>query len=637
MNKKGVFFLLFITLVGTSLFLNPSISQAACYNIGNPIPVVALANITACKASEISNGGTCELCATATYACNASVPGDTCANHGGTYANPIQSSPVDWFCKGGVDANPLWFDPKVCTFADKVYNAPAGEIFGERYTYAQVNWIVNSLATQFLAIMGKMITAFFIPGSNLFSQANTPQLAQNPHSFVAYLSDMSSILKSQPLSGIGSVNTFLSNFDLATVAHAQGYGFGSLNSLQPLWTASRNTAYILMIILLIASGFAIMFRAKMNPQTAVTLQLMIPKIILTLLFVTFSYAIAGLVIDGVFVVLSFTIYMFAQFANGIFPNPAGLINVLIYNPLILFGLLILNAGRTLTNAGVVTTILGPILMIVLFVIMLFLVVKVWWMLIKSYIMFILKIIIGPWQIMLGLLPGNNGFAAWLRGLIADASVFVIVPLMLVFTLVMWTPPPGTIESLAAYLPGIGDILKAETSLITPIDIGGLPQMPILNGLLSFGGGLFRLVVGFALMSLIPKAAEMVQAALKTPAFKYGNAIGEALGFAAVAGSGFDSARSWINQRRGRPQSGDASGNPKSGEFPKDTIDPSIMSGGSGTTYNTGQSQAMTTTNPAYRRNRTDVVDGEWREVPSTKQISGPAKQLPPQGGSSNKS
>lgn len=549
MNKKGVFFLLFITLVGTSLFLNPTRTQATCYNLAM-FPVSGLA---LCKASELSSsGGTCEICANFNFACNAASGGESCTAHGGTLNNSLQAAPINWICSGNVEANPLWYDPKVCTFADKVYNAPAGEIFGERYTYAQVNWIIDSLATQILSSMGKIIFAFLVPGSNLFADANTLQLTQNPHSFGAYISDISTILKSQPMSGVGTVNSFLTKFDLATPVHAQGYGFGSLSSLQPLWTASRNTAYILMIILLIASGFAIMFRAKMNPQTAVTLQLMIPKIILTLLFVTFSYAIAGLVIDAVFVILSFTIYMFAQFANTLFPQPGQLISTLIYNPLILFGLLILNACRTIFQDAGINSIMGAAIMVVLFVIMIFLIIKVWWMLVKTYIMFLLKIIMGPWQIMLGLLPGNGGFGAWLRGLIADASVFVVVPLMLVFALVMWTPPPNTLETILSIVPGLGTIIQAQMSLINPINIGALPQMPILNGLLSFGGGLFRLVIGFGLLSLIPKSAEMVQAALKVPAFKYGSAVGEALGYASVVRQSGASVRRFINQRRNRP-------------------------------------------------------------------------------------
>ena len=56
-----------------------------------------------------------------------------------------------------------------------------------------------------------------------------------------------------------------------------------------------------MVIILIAAGFMIMFRVKINPQTVVSLQTMIPKLVITLLLVTFSYAIAGLVIDMIYV------------------------------------------------------------------------------------------------------------------------------------------------------------------------------------------------------------------------------------------------------------------------------------------------------------------------------------------------
>ena len=47
----------------------------------------------------------------------------------------------------------------------------------------------------------------------------------------------------------------------------------------------------------------IMFRVKINPQTVVSLQTMIPKLVTTLILITFSFAIAGLVIDMIYVFL----------------------------------------------------------------------------------------------------------------------------------------------------------------------------------------------------------------------------------------------------------------------------------------------------------------------------------------------
>ena len=48
---------------------------------------------------------------------------------------------------------------------------------------------------------------------------------------------------------------------------------------------------------------------------------------------------------------------------------------------------------------------------------------------KTYITLVLLIAIGPWQIMLDLIPGQSGFGPWFRNIIANASVFVVVPIM----------------------------------------------------------------------------------------------------------------------------------------------------------------------------------------------------------------
>ena len=46
-----------------------------------------------------------------------------------------------------------------------------------------------------------------------------------------------------------------------------------------------------------------MFRAKINPQTVVTIQSAIPKAVVALILVTFSYAIAGLMIDLMYLLI----------------------------------------------------------------------------------------------------------------------------------------------------------------------------------------------------------------------------------------------------------------------------------------------------------------------------------------------
>ncbi|MFH0942706.1 MAG: hypothetical protein V1810_00885 [Candidatus Beckwithbacteria bacterium] len=67
-----------------------------------------------------------------------------------------------------------------------------------------------------------------------------------------------------------------------------------------LWTTSRNIVYLLFVVIFVAIGFMIMFRSKLNPQTVVNIQLALPSIIVSLILVTFSFALCGLIIDFVF-------------------------------------------------------------------------------------------------------------------------------------------------------------------------------------------------------------------------------------------------------------------------------------------------------------------------------------------------
>ena len=89
-------------------------------------------------------------------------------------------------------------------------------------------------------------------------------------------------------------------------AQAQGIGFSGLSVLLPIWKAFRNVAYALLAVILVVIGFMVMFRKKIDPKTVVTVQNAIPRVIVALLLVTFSYAIVGLMIDlmYLFIVLS---------------------------------------------------------------------------------------------------------------------------------------------------------------------------------------------------------------------------------------------------------------------------------------------------------------------------------------------
>jgi len=98
--------------------------------------------------------------------------------------------------------------------------------------------------------------------------------------------------------------------------YAAGTGFASIRSLIPIWSAFRNVSYIILVIILVAIGFMIMFRMKLNPQTVIGIENSLPRIVITLLLITLSFAIAGLLIDLMYIVTAIIVYIFAR-VNGL--------------------------------------------------------------------------------------------------------------------------------------------------------------------------------------------------------------------------------------------------------------------------------------------------------------------------------
>ncbi len=463
----------------------------------------------------------------------------------------------------------VWYNPSQKEFKDKVFEpSNANEIFGERYTFAQVTWILHSIALNLDPNIKDDATIQALKDF-LGSAQTTPTLADYSKFGPAgiMLGSMGEMFRTPIVSGIKELESTLAKFDIAAASpvHAQGYGFQASEGLRSMWTASRNTAYLVMIILLLASGFMIMFKIKINPQTAVTLQLMIPKIITTLILVTFSYAIAGFVIDMTFALVGFVVFAFSG-TGGMIGDPSrmvgfltgGLSNLFFYY--LLYYLL-------WSGVGTLMLILPGLISLIMLILVLFLLARVWWMLLKTYLMFILLVIVGPWQIMLGLLPNQQGFGAWFRNIIAQASVFVVVPIMFLFSIIIGKPDQNIIVDFFHTFSGTITALVNQIFFgsITTIIPDKLPSFPLLtaNGGPGANATDLKFLLSFAALSLIPKTADMIRDALKIPAFKYGSAMGEALGEVRSLGSGgVGAGSSWLRYSRNSPLAGNwADGKP----------------------------------------------------------------------------
>lgn len=120
-----------------------------------------------------------------------------------------------------------------------------------------------------------------------------------------------------PASGVGWVYSGLQNagFVPKTMA-AEGIGFAAIKPFSNLWKIFRDLSYMILVIVLIAIGFMIMFRTKINPQTVISVENALPKIVIALILITFSFAIAGFLIDLMYVLIVLIISVLSGGGNN---------------------------------------------------------------------------------------------------------------------------------------------------------------------------------------------------------------------------------------------------------------------------------------------------------------------------------
>ncbi len=305
-----------------------------------------------------------------------------------------------------------------------------------------------------------------------------------------FASRMEDIYLNKPASAAFYFADLGQRFNIAQPAYAQGIGFSGLSVLLPLWRHTRNIAYTFFTIVLIITGFAIMFRAKINPQTVVTIQSAIPRVIMALVLVTFSYAIVGLVIDLMYLLIAIIVNIFQ--ASGIVtlgPDPFrkytgmsfwGLIGEIFGTGIGAFGGLLqvsviqaVITGLAALFAGPMGAAISALPALIIALIFLFAVFGVFFSLLLAYIKIIVSLLIAPLQLMISVLPGQNTFSSWLKNLISSALAFptVIAMLLLAKTLAenttrgVWAPPIISSDAQAGGI--VGGILALGVLLMTP--------------------------------------------------------------------------------------------------------------------------------------------------------------------------
>lgn len=116
-----------------------------------------------------------------------------------------------------------------------------------------------------------------------------------------------------PASGVYWAKSGLENAGFISRSYAaEGIGFAGIKPLMNIWKIFRDVAYMLLVLVVVAIGFMIMFRMKLNPQTVMTAENALPKIVISLIIITFSFAIAGFMIDLMYVAISTVISLLSN-------------------------------------------------------------------------------------------------------------------------------------------------------------------------------------------------------------------------------------------------------------------------------------------------------------------------------------
>ncbi|MBX4206140.1 hypothetical protein KW795_02985, partial [Candidatus Microgenomates bacterium] len=450
-------------------------------------------------------------------------------------------------------ADSPWYAPSPGEWYVKTYDSSVSpsEIFGERYTAAQVTWIVYSLLSlPYTIVLGPDLASCIVkstPSSILDATqpldnivelgACIPAAKQRVDKFlIGYVNNannktsfLAALTTRREPSAISYLSDIASNFHLISEAKAQdtGFGFTALSPILNAWKISRNVTYSLMIVVVVIMSFMIMFRVKLSPQTAITVQSSLVKIASALILITFSYAIAGLLVD-----LMYIVYGILSIAiSNIRPdhNTINAFNNLTGNGSIL---LLLGASLSLSFAfllsmlligaaiGSVTFGLGFIVCLIIgvivFLAVLILTIKTMWVLLKAYAMTLLLTIAAPFQILLGVLIPSLGFSTWLRSFVSNLAIFVTASLLL------YLSQAFVLTGLEMFgKTNVGSAVSQAGSAIN----GNWP--PLLGGGGTIVTSILLIGVGFVLFVTIPKSAEFVQALIKGGQFNYGAAIGEA--------------------------------------------------------------------------------------------------------------
>lgn len=385
--------------------------------------------------------------------------------------------------------------------------------------------------------------------------------SQNGAGAVGTLDTLISVLYIPPAHVSDYIRYLSKNFGIVKPAYAQtgGFGFTGITPLVGIWTTFRNITYLLFVVIFVVIGLAIMLRVQIDPRTVMSVENQIPKIIVGLILVTFSFAIAGFLIDMMWVGTYVTINVIGRSTKDDLINkttsqantpPVGFVNEMYNNqnfggvlgvannssadlqnivqsllapngvegilkdfqlketdPNIgLPGLILGTIGQLISAAvgGLISVAIRGFAFVFIIFALLIALFRLWIQLIKAYVFIILDIVLSPFWIIFGLLPGSPiGFGSWIREMLSNLIAF----------------PTAIGMFMLGYIFMIAFKEATDrTNLFVPPLIGNPSSTSAISGL-----------IGLGVILMTPAVVDMMKDLLKAPQFKYTAAIGQSIG------------------------------------------------------------------------------------------------------------
>ncbi len=489
-----------------------------------------------------------------------------------------------------------WYDQSPLEWYLKVYDentSPSNEIFGERYTAAQVQWVIYSVIFVPIRLIAsveggeEIITCIIKAGAGeadinsctegafgtlvstinpvlevILSESDIESLKNwNPEDVPEVEAETEAVHNDRPLlalvfdtkgrdiSGIKYTKNLFNKFSLVSDVKAQGIGYSGITWVQKYWSGFRNISYILIVLVVIVFAFMIMFRVKLNPQTVISVQSALPKVIIALILITFSYAIAGFAIDlmyvisGLFAILIKAAGFSSDSVGAIFGSISG--TGAGYNLPIVGGLWVLFEMVAYAIMFIIAAIWSAIVMLVqwlnIFGVILgivFILIGVWvailaiwytfkvpFILIKTLVSLYISIITAPIQILAGALVPSAGFGPWFKKLMADILVFPVVGALFWFA---WA------TLMSAY-----HLISVDLGHFFDPNLDAAWSPGIIGASVGDGGmsGMIFLAISFGMIVMIPKVPGLLKQFLLGEKFTDGSDIGT-LSRIAGGGAGF---------------------------------------------------------------------------------------------------